>query len=228
MSFNRIVDRALDAKNPRTAARDLPAGRLSVTYARWFCGLNALAFVALAFTFNELTGLLSLPTLAILMGYSWTKRFTRFTHFVLGLSLALAPLATWIASTGTVTSAAVILSLAVLLWVAGFDILYSCQDHGFDTNEGLKNMVVAYGIPRALALARLLHGLSWLCLVEFGLLASLGLFYGMGVTLMGGLLIRQHQLVKADDLSRIDTAFFKLNGMGSVALCVLTWIDILV
>lgn len=212
MSFNRIVDLDIDSKNPRTQNRPLVSGELSTRYAKIFCLINALLFIILAAQFNTLTFWLSPVALAIVMGYSLTKHFTSYTQFFLGLALGISPLATWIAIRGELAMFPVLIGLAVLLWVAGFDLIYSCQDHDFDKINGLKNMVVTWGIKNALYVARFLHIAAVLVLVLAGLWQEAGLWYMTGLAFMSIFLIFEHRLVSPKDLSRVNAAFFTMNG----------------
>lgn len=222
MSFNRIVDLDIDSKNPRTQNRPLVSGDLSMRYAKIFCLTNALLFITLAALFNPLTFWLSPLALAIVMGYSLTKRFTSYTQFFLGFALGISPLATWIAIRGEIAMFPALIGLGVLLWVAGFDLIYSCQDHDFDKINGLKNLVVTWGIKNALMLARLLHILAMLVLILAGLWQQVGLWYMTGIALMCVFLIFEHALVKPHDLSRVNAAFFTLNGY--VGMCYLGFV----
>lgn len=222
MSFNRIVDLDIDSKNPRTQNRPLVSGELSTRYAKIFCLINALLFIVLAAQFNPLTFWLSPVALSIVMGYSLTKRFTSYTQFFLGLALGISPLATWIAIRGELALFPVLIGLGVLLWVAGFDLIYSCQDHDFDKLNGLKNMVVTWGIKNALTLARLLHIFAMLVLILAGLMQQVSLWYMTGIALMCVFLIFEHALVKPHDLRRVNAAFFTLNGY--VGMCYLGFV----
>jgi 4-hydroxybenzoate polyprenyltransferase len=222
MGFNRLADHALDARNPRTAGRELPRGVLSRREVWLFVALSALALVAAAAMLNPICLLLSPVALVIVLGYSYTKRFTPFSHLVLGLALAIAPVGAWLAVRGEFALAPVVLALAVLCWVAGFDTIYSCQDVEFDRGEGLRSLPALLGTQRALIVARILH------LAAVGLLAALYTVvplhpvYLVGVALVAALLVYEHSLVSADDLSRVDAAFFTINGWISVGYLVFT------
>jgi 4-hydroxybenzoate polyprenyltransferase len=230
MAFNRVVDRHYDRLNPRTATRHLPAGRLSVQSVTVFTLVCALAFVAstLLFLPNRWPLYLSVPVLFWLLGYSYSKRFTSLAHFWLGLSLSLAPLAAWIALRADVGWPPILLALAVLLWVAGFDIIYACQDVEFDRSVELRSVPKALGVKHALWLAALCHALMIIPLVGLGLVYPLGPIYYLGVAAVAALLIYEHALVRPDDLTRVNLAFFQVNIMISLGLLVVTMVDLLV
>lgn len=219
MAFNRIADRGFDAKNPRTASRSLPAGLLSVGFVWAFTIVSASLFLVAAAMLNRLTLLLAPGALGCVLLYSLTKRWTPFSHFVLGASLSMAPTGAWIAVRGEIGSAVpLILSLVVFLWTAGFDVLYACQDYDFDRREGLRSIPARYGISRALWMARSLHAAAFLALVWLFLITGLGPIAFAGVAATGGLLVYQHRLVRADDLGRLNAAFFTTNAFVSVIL----------
>lgn len=217
MGFNRLVDRDIDAANPRTAGRELPSGQIGVGAAWAFTVGSAGLFVLFAALLGPATFALSPVALAVVWGYSWTKRFTAWCHAVLGVALGIAPVAVWIALTGTVSGVALLLSLAVATWVAGFDVIYSCQDVGFDARSGLHSVPAALGVPGALLLSAALHVVTVLALLALPLLAPLGWPYALGVVLIAGVLVYEHAIVTPTDLSRIDKAFFDLNGYVSLA-----------
>lgn len=216
MGFNRLADQSIDARNPRTADRELPRGILSRAEVWFFVLASAAAFVLAAAMLNPLCLALSPLALLIVLGYSYTKRFTALSHLFLGLALGVAPVGAWLAIRGSLAPAPLVLGLTVLAWVAGFDTIYACQDVDFDRREGLRSLPARLGIPRALAVARGFH------VAALGLLASLYAFeplhplYFAGVALVGALLVYEHSLVRAEDLSRVDTAFFTVNGWISV------------
>jgi 4-hydroxybenzoate polyprenyltransferase len=216
MGFNRLADHVYDARNPRTANRELPSGELSRRSVWGATALLAAVFVFASFQLSPLCGWLSPAALAIVCGYSYTKRFTWASHLVLGLALALAPVAGWLAVSGGVSAAALLLGLAVLIWVAGFDVLYACQDVEFDRQEGLFSIPARFGLRPALALARLLHAGSLAALAGVGLVSGLHPVYWVGLAVIAGVLAWEHRLVRPDDLSRLDVAFFRMNGMISV------------
>lgn len=228
MAFNRILDRKIDADNPRTAARELPAGLLSLRTAWIFTVAAAAVFVGSAAALGPLPLLLAPACLAIILGYSAFKRFSWSAHLVLGLGLALAPGGAWIAITGSLAEPAVPLWLmaAVACWVAGFDILYSLQDTSFDRARGLHSIPVRFGVRGALRLSALLHVGTVAGLVAVHLTAGLGPWHAIGVGLIAALLAYEHTLVRPDDLSRLDRAFFDLNGYVSLAYLACAWLDL--
>ncbi len=221
MGFNRLADRALDARNPRTAGRELPRGVLSAREARLFVAASAAVFVLAAGMLNPLCLALSPVALAIVLGYSYTKRFTAASHLVLGLSLALGPLGAWVAIRGRVEAAPLALAGAVVLWVAGFDTIYACQDVEFDRGASLRSLPALVGVPAALVAARLMHAGAVLLLAAVYALAPLGPVYLAGVAAVGALLAWEHTLVRASDLSRVMQAF-NLNGWVSVVYLAFT------
>jgi 4-hydroxybenzoate polyprenyltransferase len=219
MAFNRIADRNIDARNPRTATRALPAGLLSVGFVWAFTMVSAAIFLLAAAMLNRLTLLLAPVALASVLLYSLTKRWTQFSHIVLGWCLSIAPTGAWIAVRGEIGSAIpLLLSLVVLLWTAGFDILYACQDYDFDRREGLRSIPARVGIARALWIARALHAGAFLALVWLYVITGLGPVAFAGVIATGALLVYQHRLVRADDLGRLNAAFFTTNAFVSVIL----------
>ena len=220
MTFNRIADRRIDAANPRTATRALPAGLLDVRFAWAFTVAASLLFLLAASELNRLTLILSPVALGSVFLYSYTKRFTSFSHLVLGWCLSIAPSGAWIAIKGELNLLPVLLSLAVMLWTAGFDVLYACQDYDFDRRSGLHSIPQRFGISRALWIARAIHALMFVTLVVFFTLAHLRWLGLIGVTLTGALLIYQHSIISADNLSRLNAAFFTTNAFVSVILFV--------
>lgn len=216
MGFNRIVDRDIDADNPRTASREIPSGQISLGAAWAFTLGSAALFVACAIALGPATGWLSPVALAVVWGYSYAKRFTAWVHLVLGVALGLAPVAVWIALTGTVGAPALLLGLAVATWVAGFDVIYSCQDADFDRDRGLHSIPSALGIAGALRVSALLHVVTAACLLGLPLVVSLSPWYGLGVGAVLAVLVYEHWIVRPDDLSRVNKAFFDLNGYISV------------
>ncbi|MBX3291491.1 MAG: putative 4-hydroxybenzoate polyprenyltransferase [Acidobacteria bacterium] len=219
MTFNRIADRDIDARNPRTANRELPSGKLSVVFAWAFLGISIVVFVLAAYMLNWLTLVLSPVALLIVLGYSYAKRFTAFAHFFLGIALAIAPSAAWIAVRGSLDSEVpVLLSLFVMMWTAGFDVLYACQDQEFDRQAGLRSIPARFGIANSLWIARLFHVQAFLVLILLYVVSELNWPALAGVIATGGLLAFQHMLVRADDLSRLNAAFFTTNAFVSVIL----------
>jgi len=221
MGFNRIVDRGFDARNPRTRNRELPTGALSLRQA-WASVLVAgVIFLAAAGSLNRLCLLLSPIALGWIMLYSLSKRFTWWPHLWLGMSLAIAPVGGYLAVTGSWSVPwwiLIAITVGVATWVAGFDMFYALPDHGFDRAEGLKSAVVRLGERRAILVAKLLHGLTIPALALFGWGASFGVWYFAGLVVAAGILVYEHQLVKPDDLSRLDAAFFTMNGVMSVTV----------
>lgn len=220
MAFNRIVDREFDARNPRTSTRAIPAGVLSVGFVWVFTIVAAAIFFLAAAMLNRLTLILAPVTLASVLLYSFSKRWTLLSHLILGWCLAIAPTGAWIAVRGSLDSPIpLLLSLVVLLWTAGFDVLYSCQDYDFDVAEGLHSVPRSFGIARSLWISRTLHAAAFAALIALYLTTKLGAIALVGVIATGALLIYQHRLVKADDLSRLNAAFFTTNAFVSVILC---------
>lgn len=244
MAFNRWLDRDLDAANPRTARRHIPAGLLSARTVALFTIGCCLAFQASTFLFwpNWLPAVLAIPVLLWLLGYSFAKRFTSLAHFWLGVALMMAPIATWIALRGTAVLAspgdllpAVWLGLAVLLWVAGFDIIYACQDYAYDVQAKLHSVPAKLGIRGALRAAALCHATMLGVLVSLPFVGhwggppiDLGLVYGTGVAAITALLLYEHLLVRPDDLSRVNLAFFHVNAIVSIGLFCVTTLDLIV
>jgi len=221
MAFNRLADRKIDARNPRTAMRALPSGTLSVGFVWLFTIVSALLFLVAAAMLNRLTLVLSPIALASVLLYSFTKRWTQFSHIVLGWCLSIAPTGAWIAIRGQIGSAVpLLLSLVVLLWTAGFDVLYACQDYEFDRTERLHSIPARFGIDRALWISRGLHAAAFLALTLLYRLSGLGPLALAGVLITGALLVYQHRLVRANDLSRLNAAFFTTNAFVSVILLV--------
>jgi 4-hydroxybenzoate polyprenyltransferase len=229
MAFNRLVDRDFDALNPRTAGRHLPAGKLPVRSVALFTAACALGFVAstLCFLPNRWPLMLSGPVLLWLLGYSYTKRFTSLSHFWLGASLSLAPVAAWIALRASMAWPPVFLALAVLCWVAGFDIIYACQDVASDRQAGLKSVPNRLGITNALRLAALCHALMIAALVGLGIDYPMGRIYFTGVAAVAALLVYEHALVRPDDLSRVNLAFFHVNVLISMGLLIVSMADLM-
>ena len=215
MAFNRIADAALDAANPRTRARALPAGMLTPGFVTAFVLVSSAIFILAASQLNHLSFILSPVALAVLLLYSYTKRVTRWSHLVLGLALGIAPAAAWIAVRGSLDPRVLLLTAAVTFWVAGFDVLYACQDQEFDRQANLHSVPRYFGIARALWIARLFHLLMLLLLVLFIVVFGLGKLAVAGVIVVAVLLAYEHSLVSAADLSRLDAAFFTMNGVIS-------------
>ncbi len=227
MAFNRIADRSIDALNPRTRLRPLQTGRLSLRFAWIFTIVAAMVFFVAARELNRLSFLLSPWVLAVLLTYSWTKHFTTWSHIVLGFCLGMAPVGAWIAVRGSIEWEPFLLCAAVTLWTAGFDIIYACQDVEFDRQYGLHSLPRAIGIRGALAVSSLLHLIMLGLLVILALVFHLGIVTYAGIVLVGILLIYEHLLVKPNDLSRVDAAFFTVNGFIGILLLVAVSTDVL-
>lgn len=216
MAFNRLADASIDAANPRTQTRALPAGHLTSGFVATFVAVSCLVFVAAAWQLNRLSLLLSPVALALILFYSYTKRFTRWSHLVLGLAMGLAPSAAWIAVRGSLDPRILLLTAAVTFWGAGFDILYSCQDYEFDRSSGLHSVPRFFGVRTALRIARIFH-LAMLSLLACLVVAfGLGMVAAAGVVVVAVLLAYEHSLVSADDLSKLNAAFFTTNGVISI------------
>jgi 4-hydroxybenzoate polyprenyltransferase len=226
MVFNRITDLGFDRRNARTASRPLVTGRLGLAFAWGFLLASVALFLASAAMLNRLCLILAAPALALILSYSFAKRFTWLTHLHLGASLGLAPLGAWIAVRGTIDPAPLALAAAVALWVAGFDVIYSCQDLEFDRREGLFSIPRRFGIEAALRLSAWMHAAMVVLLLALPLLAPLGPFYLSGVIGTAALLAYEHRLVRPTDLSRVDQAFFTVNGWVSFLILATTTLDV--
>ncbi len=222
MAFNRLVDADLDKANPRTARRHLPAGILSRNQVLGFLILNATAFVVTTYFVNLLALVLAIPTLVIVFGYSLTKRFTSLSHFFLGLAIGISPVGAWIAVRGHIDWEPILLCMALLLWIAGFDIIYATQDHEFDRQRGLHSLVVRFGIPGALRISKVLHALMWICLFVLGWLGGLGLAFQISLGIVAILLLYVHLFRRSASLDALNQDFFLANI--AVSLCVLAGI----
>ena len=227
MAFNRYIDADIDAKNPRTQGRHLPKGLLSKGYVLGLALLTGIAFIALTYFLNNLAFCLSPVALFLIWTYSFAKRWTHFAQLFLGLALAASPIGAWIAVTGEFAWPPLLLGAAVTFWVAGFDIFYATQDHEHDVRAGLKSIVVKYGIARALTLARLFHVLTVLFLLGFTAFVPLPLIYLLACAVVSTVLIYEHSLVSADDLSRVNQAFFALNGWVGIVFLIGTATSVL-
>lgn len=219
MTFNRIIDRDIDAANPRTAGREIPSGKLSVGFAWVFLYVSIGVFLLASYSLNWLTFALSPVALIFVLGYSYAKRFTAFAHLLLGLALAISPSAAWIAVRGSLTDEIpILLSVLVLMWTSGFDVMYACQDFEFDRKAGLRSIPARFGIKNSLRIARLFHFQAFVVLVLLYLVTGLGWLALGGVIAVGALLVYQHSIVKATDLSKMNAAFFTTNAFVSVIL----------
>jgi 4-hydroxybenzoate polyprenyltransferase len=227
MAFNRWLDRHFDAKNPRTAIREIPAGIVSPEGALRFTILMSAAFAVTTAFINPLCLALSPVALAVVLGYSYTKRFTPLCHLVLGVGLSLAPIGAFLAVTGAFAFLPVLFSLAVLCWVSGFDIIYALQDVEFDRSQGLESIPARLGVAGALRVSRVLHLLSAAFIVWAGMVGGFGAIFWVGAALFCAMLVYQQSLVRPDDLSRVNLAFMTANGVASVVFGVLAILDIL-
>lgn len=228
MAFNRLVDAKIDGNNPRTAMRAIPAGLITTGSVWIFTVASAALLVFSAYKLNPLAFALSPVALVITMGYSFTKRFTSLSHFGLGLSLSIAPIGAWIAVKGKFDWIPMLLGLSVLLWTAGFDIIYACQDFEFDRKNRLHSIPARFGIQKALWLSSALHLITVSILVGLAVLPNLGVLYLIGVGVVTLILIYEHTIVSPSDLSRVNLAFFTLNGMVSLVLSALSVADLLI
>jgi len=226
MAFNRYLDRHFDARNPRTAVREIPKGVVKPANALILTVISCLAFMGLALLINPLCFYLSPVALLVILGYSYTKRFTPFCHLVLGLGLSLAPIGAYLAVTAYFSLLPIFFSLAVLCWVSGFDIIYALQDEEFDKQHELYSIPAWIGKKNALMVSQLLHLLSTTFVIVAGLFGGFGMFYWIGVVIFAGMLIYQHSLVKPNDLSRVDLAFMTANGIASVVFAIFVISDI--
>ena len=228
MTFNRIADLRYDGLNPRTRQRALPKGTLSIRFAVCFTIVMSSLFVFSAWQLNTLCFYLSFPTLAILLSYSYTKRFTAFSHLVLGFAVGCAPLAAWLAIRGEFAWPPVLLSGAVMFWVAGFDVIYALQDTEFDRKANLFSLPSQFGVPAALKISSLFHGVTVVLLVATAMLVDSGWIAYAGIAVVAAILYWEHRLVKPQDLSSINVAFFNLNGYVSILLLLTFAGDILI
>lgn len=226
MAFNRYLDKNFDAQNPRTAIREIPAGIIKANNALWFTILCSVLFMVCSFFINKLCFFLSPVALLVILGYSYTKRFTALCHLVLGLGLSLAPIGAYLAVANRFDLLPVLFSFAVLFWVSGFDIIYSLQDEEFDKSQNLHSIPAALGKKKALRVSEILHLLSALIVIIAGIYGAFGLFYWIGVAVFVGMLIYQHSIVKPNDLSRVNIAFMTANGIASVVFAVFVIADI--
>lgn len=228
MAFNRLVDADIDVSNPRTATRALPAGHLSRQFVIGFTVATSVLLVLAARQLNPLAFYLSPVALLIICGYSFTKRFTRWAHLFLGLAMGIAPAAAWVAIRGALDAHIFIVTTAVMFWGGGFDVLYSCQDYEHDCQENLHSIPRHFGIARALMVSRLFHVIAFSFFVRMVFAFSLGKIALAGVIVVGALLVYEHSLVKANDLSKLNAAFFTTNGLISMLLLLAVTVDRLV
>jgi 4-hydroxybenzoate polyprenyltransferase len=227
MAFNRLADASIDAANPRTATRALPVGQLTPAFVSTFVLVACGIFVLAASQLNRLTLVLSPVALAVILLYSFTKRFTRWSHLFLGFALGIAPAAAWIAVRGSLDPRILLLTAAVTFWVGGFDVIYSCQDHDYDCSHDLHSLPRALGIRNALVIARLFHLLMLGLLVALIITFGLGKLAALGLMAVAGLLLYEHTLVRHNDLSKLNAAFFTMNGVISVVFLLFVASDLL-
>jgi len=228
MGFNRIVDRDIDARNPRTAGREIPRGALTLGQATIAVVIASVLFMVAAFRLNPLCGWLSPIALGWALFYSYTKRFTRWSHLVLGMSLSIAPVGGYLAIAGRRSEPwwmLLVLAAAVASWVAGFDILYALQDQAFDREQGLHSIPVAFGPEGSVRISQVLHAVTVASLVAVGMATGAGWLYAAGVVVAAALLLYEHSLVKPNDLSKLDAAFFTMNGVISIAFFVFVLVE---
>lgn len=226
MAFNRYLDAHFDAKNPRTAIREIPAGIISKESALRFVIINCIIFITATFFINRICFFLSPVALFVILFYSYTKRFTPLCHLVLGVGLSLAPIGAYLAVTGKFALLPILFSFTVLFWVSGFDIIYALQDEEFDKSQQLHSIPAALGKAKALRVSELLHLLSAICVTSAGWLGHFGWWYWTGVAIFIGMLIYQHSIVKPNDLRRVNLAFMTANGIASVVFAVFVLLDI--
>ena len=226
MAFNRYLDRKFDAKNPRTAIREIPSGIINEKNALTFVIINCVLFVVTTFFINRICFYLSPVALFVILFYSYTKRFTALCHLVLGVGLSLAPIGAYLAVTGHFALLPILFSFAVVFWVSGFDIIYALQDEAFDKENQLYSIPSVMGKSKALGVSMLLHVLSAACVMAAGFYGEFGIWYWIGVGVFVGMLLYQHSIVKPDDLSRVNVAFMTANGIASVVFAVFVLLDL--
>jgi len=227
MAFNRYLDRHFDAKNPRTAVREIPAGILKADSVLWFTIVNALLFIVCTWFINPVCFYLSPVALAVVLGYSYTKRFTPLCHLVLGLGLSLAPIGAYLAVTGRFDTLPILFSFVAVFWVSGFDVIYALQDEAFDKEYELYSIPSSLGKRKALNVSSVLHVLSALFVITAGVLGGFGWLYWIGILVFAGMLIYQHSIVTPTDLRRVNLAFMTANGIASVVFAVFVIADML-
>lgn len=228
MGLNRYADAEIDTRNPRTAAREIPAGNISKKSTIFYIILSLAVYFIAAVMLNRLTAILSPIPILIFILYAYAKRFTNFCHIILGIALGLAPVCAWIAVTGTINLPPFILGGAIILWVAGFDILYAIQDIEYDRKEGLHSIPAVFGVSGSLIIARLLHFAAFFLFILLMAFTNLGYIYLAGVLISGALMAYEHSLVSKDDLSKLNMAFFNMNAYISITIMIFSIIDILV
>lgn len=228
MSFNRYLDRSFDAKNPRTAIREIPSGSIKANNALAFTIVSCVLFLVTCFFINKLCFYLSPVALLIILGYSFTKRFTPLCHLILGLGLSLAPIGAYLAVTGYFSLLPILFSLCVIFWVSGFDIIYALQDIEFDQSQKLYSIPAWLGKEKGLRVSELLHLASAACIIIAGKYGDFGWLYWVGVILFGGMLIYQHSIVKPNDLRKVNLAFMTANGIASVVFAIFVIADLFI
>ena len=228
MAFNRYIDRDIDKKNPRTATvREIPSGKIKPSNALLFTIINALLFIITTYLINPICFKLSPIALIIILGYSITKRFTYLCHFFLGIGLALAPIGSFLAVSGKFDILPILFSVAVLFWVSGFDIIYALQDEEFDKNENLYSIPAMIGVKNSMIISKILHLLTFITLLFAGLKYNFGTYYHIGLVIFSFLLVYQHLIIKPNNLSKINLAFFTTNGIASIIFASFVIVDIL-
>jgi 4-hydroxybenzoate polyprenyltransferase len=227
MAFNRYLDRSFDAKNPRTAIREIPKGIISANSALRFVIINCIVFIVATYFINDICFYLSPVALFVILFYSYTKRFTALCHLVLGLGLSLAPIGAYLAVTGSFALLPILFSLSVIFWVSGFDIIFALQDVDFDQSQKLYSIPSVLGVKRALNVSTLLHIISAGCVVTAGIYGHFHWLYWIGVVVFSGMLIYQHSIVKPKDLSKVNIAFMTANGIASVVFAVFVIVDLI-
>lgn len=228
MAFNRYIDRNIDKLNPRTEQREIPSGIISANSAKYFVIINSVLFIATTWFINPLVFYLSPVALLVVLGYSYTKRFTFLCHFILGLGLALAPIGAYLSVTGKFDILPVIFSFIVLLWTSGFDIIYALQDDEFDKDQFLNSIPVLTGKKNALIISSILHAIAGVLIIIAGFYGNFALWYWLGAIIFIALLFYQHSIVKVNDLSRVNLAFFTTNGIASVVFATFTIISLFI
>ena len=228
MAFNRYLDRSFDSRNPRTAIREIPSGIISANSALVFTVVSSFLFIITCYFINRICFILSPVALLVVLGYSYTKRFTPLCHLVLGLGLSLAPIGAYLAVTSYFSLLPILFSFAVIFWVSGFDVIYALQDEEFDKSQRLYSMPAWLGKAKALRVSEFLHVLSAACVVAAGILGAFGWLYWIGVILFTGMLIYQHSIVRPDDIKKVNLAFMTANGIASVVFAAFVIADLFI
>jgi 4-hydroxybenzoate polyprenyltransferase len=228
MAFNRYLDRNFDSRNPRTAIREIPSGIISANSALVFTVISSFLFIITCYLINRICFILSPVALLVVLGYSYTKRFTPLCHLFLGLGLSLAPIGAFLAVTGYFSFLPILFSLAVIFWVSGFDIIYALQDEEFDKSQSLYSMPAWLGKAKALRISEILHVLSAGCVIAAGILGAFGALYWIGVALFTGMLVYQHSIVKPNDIKKVNLAFMTANGIASVVFAAFVIADLFI